>query len=90
MAKNKEGTVKFWFCHEFSSLQYTCCAQTIDNTVDGRYVDAVVALTENTMMGSSVLPSSLLSLLFPLHHALEDEWQRQACEDDVRNGQQRT
>ena len=36
----------------------------MDNTEDGRYVDAMVALTKNTMKGSSVLPSSLLSLLY--------------------------
>ena len=52
----------FWFCHQCSLLQYIVLSQTIDDE-DGRYVDAMVAWTENTMMGSSVLPSSLLLLL---------------------------
>ena len=47
-------------------------------------VDAMVALTKKYNEGFfyPVFTIIVIALQFPLHHALEDEWQRQACEDD--------
>lgn len=47
-------------------------------------VDAMVALTKKYNEGFfyPVFIIIVIALQFPLHHALEDEWQRQAYEDD--------
>ena len=51
-------------------------------------VDAMVALTKKYNEGFfyPVFTIIVIALQFPLHHALEDEWQRQAYEDDWEMG----
>ena len=51
-------------------------------------VDAMVALTKKYNEGFfyPVFIIIVIALQFPLHHALEDEWQRQAYEDDWEMG----